>query len=293
MNRTVDRDADLASLARVTLAASARLLTDRAGTACLDDPEDVHQARVGTRRLRSQTRLLDAVLEPSATQQLDEELKWFAGELGRVRDADVLLELLRGEVSELDDADRVAGEGVVGRLRARRDDELRALSVAMASGRFHELIGLVTGFVDSPPFTSGGDRTARPIVIGWVSDRFTKLRREVRGLPDRPSDDQLHHIRKRAKRVRYASELAAPVSGRDAEAFADRLADLQDVLGALHDAVVMRSWLRDAAGDAPRRQQFVLGVLDARFDAQARACRDAWPPTWKRVDRKKRTRWMR
>jgi CHAD domain-containing protein len=47
----------------------------------------------------------------------------------------------------------------------------------------------------------------------------------------------LHEIRKRAKRARYAAELAAAGIEVDAGRLAKRLADMQDVLGELQDAV--------------------------------------------------------
>src|SRR5436190_7535261 len=73
----------------------ARLLRHDPGVRIGDDPEDVHQARVATRRLRSDLRTFRSLLDQEQAQVLRDELKWAADLLGDVRDADVLLERLR------------------------------------------------------------------------------------------------------------------------------------------------------------------------------------------------------
>jgi CHAD domain-containing protein len=49
------------------------------------------------------------------------------------------------------------------------------------------------------------------------------------------------------------------VIGRPAERFADAAADLQEILGDHHDAVVGEDWLRQAAGSARRRDVALVG----------------------------------
>ena len=55
-----------------------------------DDPDDVHQFRVATRRTRAVLRATEPLLG-EAMSALGSELKWLAGVLGPVRDLDVLL----------------------------------------------------------------------------------------------------------------------------------------------------------------------------------------------------------
>ena len=51
--------------------------------------DPIHDTRVAIRRLRSTIRVFGKLLDRSATQDLDDELKWFAGLLGEVRDRQV------------------------------------------------------------------------------------------------------------------------------------------------------------------------------------------------------------
>src|SRR5205814_9825308 len=82
-----------------------RLLRHDAVVRLDEDPEGVHQARVATRRLRSDLRTFASLLEPAWVAALTEELKWLAEHLGAARDADVLLARLTDRVNLLEGAD--------------------------------------------------------------------------------------------------------------------------------------------------------------------------------------------
>src|SRR5438067_5163160 len=59
------------------------------------DPEAIHQARVATRKLRSNLRTFGPLLDVEWLEALRAELGWLAMGLGAVRDREVLLERLR------------------------------------------------------------------------------------------------------------------------------------------------------------------------------------------------------
>src|SRR6516162_4809688 len=56
------------------------------------DPEDVHQMRVGLRRLRAAISLFATLLDDPQTVTIKAELKWLAGELGPARELEVLVQ---------------------------------------------------------------------------------------------------------------------------------------------------------------------------------------------------------
>ena len=72
-----------------------RLLRHDPGVRLGIDAEDVHQARVATRRLRSDLRTFRPLLDEAWAEALRDDLRWLGGELGRVRDAEVLRDRLR------------------------------------------------------------------------------------------------------------------------------------------------------------------------------------------------------
>jgi len=101
-------------------------------------------------------------------------------------------------------------------------------------------------------------------------------------------------VRIKAKRVRYAAELAAPVAGRLAERFVDRVKKLQDILGEHQDAVVAETRLRELFDQASgRRTGFVAGLLVERQRARRLAARAAFEKWWPKVQRRGRKAWRK
>ena len=206
-----------------------------------DDPEDLHRFRVATRRTRAIVRatrpLLGAALAPLA-----EELKWLAGVLAPVRDLDVLLANLRAEVETLG-PDAPGGESSVAALEEKRERVHDAMLAALADERYFALLDAFAAAVASLPNLDAPG--LRPLAAAALR----KLDRAARRLPADPPDDELHALRIRAKRARYAAELAAVGrSGKKLARYLDALKSLQDVIGEHQDAVVAEDEVRRVGG---------------------------------------------
>jgi CHAD domain-containing protein len=289
----VDADASVETLLRHDLAAGTlRLFRHEAGVRVGEDPEAVHQARVATRRLRSTLRTFSSLLEPDWTDRLRDELKWLADLLGAVRDTDVLLGRFREHLAALPAADAKLGPRLLAALVEQRDAARRRLLAGMDEPRYATLLDDLVAAAAAPALLPEADRPAAEVMPPLVAKPWRKLRKAVKRAGDDPSDDELHQIRIRAKRARYAAEAVEPVIGKPAERFADAAADLQDILGDHHDAVVGEGWLRQAAGSARRDAILVAGLLIAAERASAAASRDGWRPVWKALDRKKLRAWL-
>src|SRR5207253_6916718 len=78
-----------------------------------------------------------------------------------------------------------------------------------------------------------------------ASEEFRKLERAMKALGPEPSDTELHRLRVRGKRARYAGELAEGSVGKKARRFVARAKNVQDVLGEHQDAVVADERLRE------------------------------------------------
>jgi CHAD domain-containing protein len=274
------RGAIVASLARI----EAQEAVIRAGT----DPEGVHQARVGMRRLRSDLRTFRPVLKEAWSEPLRAELAWFAGELGAVRDRDVLLDRLRATAASLEEVtsaggllDRLAGEQVRAHRRA----------VQVVGGRRHR--ALLAALAEPPRTTDDAEQPASVLLPALAGVAFHELRKAVRRVPEHPTDDDLHRLRIRAKRARYATDVARPVVGKPAKRTAKAIGRLQEVLGEHHDCVVGQAWLRAAVPSSTRGQAFVAGLLVAELGRQAEAHRSAWPAAWERVVADGTPSWLR
>ena len=121
-----------------------------------------------------------------------------------------------------------------------------------------------------------------------VSRPWRHLRRAVGGARAVPSDEALHDIRIRAKRLRYACEAVEGVVGRPAANLARAAADLQGVLGDFHDAIVgedvAASGERAASSGAGPRGRPAHRQLN---DRSPPAAGQEWPASWKRINHKK------
>jgi CHAD domain-containing protein len=141
------------------------------------------------------------------------------------------------------------------------------------------------------PVARGG--RAAGAIPALVRRPWHKLEKRAGKLPDHPTNAQLHEIRIRTKRVRYAAEAAAPVAGKPARAFAHAAARLQDVLGDLNDADVAAGWLdtwaaRAGAGEGARAAE---ALADLERD-DAAGLRDRWRAAWEELAEPKLRDWM-
>jgi len=289
----VDASSSVETLLRHDLASGTlRLFRHEAGVRIGEDPEAVHQARVATRRIRSTLRTFSSLLEEEWNDRLRDDLKWLANLLGEVRDTDVLLERFSEHLAALPAEDARPGRRLLDRLADQRDQARRRLLGGMASDKYAQLLEDLVTAAAAPALLPGADRPAAEVMPPLVAKPWRKLRKSVGKAGDDPPDHELHQIRIRAKRARYAAEAVEPVIGKPAEDFADAIADLQGVLGDHQDAVVGEAWLREAAASARRDVALVAGLLIAAERASAADTRGRWRKVWKAAKRKQLRAWL-
>jgi CHAD domain-containing protein len=289
----VDASSSVETLLRHDLASGTlRLFRHEAGVRIGEDPEAVHQARVATRRIRSTLRTFSGLLDQEWTDRLRDDLKWLANLLGEVRDTDVLLERFSEHLAALPADDAKGGRRLLDRLADQRDQARKRLLGAMASDKYAQLLEDLVAAAAAPALLPGADRPAAEVMPPLVAKPWKKLRKSVGKAGDDPPDHELHQIRIRAKRARYAAEAVEPVIGKPAEDFADAIADLQGVLGDHQDAVVGEAWLRGAAASAGRDVALVAGLLIAAERASAADTRGRWGKVWKAAKRRRLRAWL-
>ena len=289
----VDGGAAVGAAVQQAIAAGVdRLLRHDPGVRLGDDAEEVHQARVATRRLRSDLRTFRDALDPEWTARVRAGLKWIADALGAVRDADVLAARLVRQIERLDEADQGPGAALLGQLARERDEARQALVEIMGEPRYLTLVEDLVRAAGAPPLASGKlpGEWAAAVLPGLVAARWRQLAKAVRGLGPAPDDAALHQVRIRAKRARYAAEAVAPVAGARARKLAARLADLQTMLGELNDAAVAQRWLRAHTGRAA--QALVAGQLIQVQRDEAARWRAAWPKAWSRASKRRLRTWL-
>jgi CHAD domain-containing protein len=221
------------------------------------DPEELHKQRVATRRLRSLLRSTRAQLEDrERAEWLRDELRWLGGLLGEVRDRDVLIAYLLDELATIEEA--AAFGGILELLDGEREEARMELLAALDSPRH------------------------RSLLYELAEAEYNRLRKSVKRLGDDPTDEELHRVRIKTKRARYAAEA---VGGRSA--FVSRAKDVQDVLGEHQDATVAEERIRELVAQVrgTGRTALAAGRLVERQRSRRVAAREAWPQAWKRLRR--------
>jgi CHAD domain-containing protein len=254
-----------------------RLLARDPGVRLGEDPEDVHQLRVATRRLRAFLRVARPLVERAWADGLRDELGWLGRSLGPARDLDVMLERLRADVDQLGD-DAASAGGLIESLRAEHERARTEALAALSEKRYFALLDQLET-VGDPPLT-GDDVTLRRL----FRKELKRARAVFEALGPDASDEELHGARIRVKRARYAAELASHELGKQGERFVEAAKELQDVLGEHQDAVVAEERLRSWAGRAPRAG-LAAGRLIDRVLARKQQARSDWPAAWKKLDK--------
>jgi CHAD domain-containing protein len=278
------RDRTAAELVRGALADHVELLdTHGALLRTESDPEHVHQARVATRRLRSDLRSFEEVFDPNWVIVVRDELRWIADVLGSVRDADVLRARLAGAAGTLPPDDARAANVLLRRLSRTRTAARARLVRALDSRRFAGMRAALEPGAVERSLAPAAALPAGEVLPPQVERRWRQLARAIEEMGEDPSDEELHDVRIRAKRARYAAEAAVPVMGKPARRAARMAAELQGVLGDLHDAVVSAAWLRGVAPGLDPGQALVAGQLLARELQAADRVRASWAESWERA----------
>ncbi len=252
----------------------------------LHDVESVHEARVALRRLRGCLRSFSRLFLPAWTRDALARASLLAEIFGAARDADVAVASVSAASERLDRSERGAAREVLARILEARLQARRRLAAFMRAPRYLELVADLRSALSSPQFRACAARPASDLVPKLVTRGWKRLRREVRALGDAPADAELHAVRVRAKRCRYAAEAQIPLAGKRARRFVRRLGDLQDELGRVQDAVLELAWLAPSAQDP--RTAYAANAIGALAAADAAAAKLRWHRAWKAVRRSRR-----
>ncbi|MGH3931053.1 MAG: CHAD domain-containing protein, partial [Pseudonocardiaceae bacterium] len=250
---------------------------------------ELHQMRVAVRRIRAALRAARPLLDRAWADDLRAELGWLGRALGPVRDADVLIERLRGRAAAFDESSRHATDVLLDTLVAEREVARADMLAALDSDRYTALLRRLAAAV-SAPLPKARGQAAKPALAELVRTEFRKLSKAVRRAGDDPPDDVLHALRILGKRLRYTGELAATSGGKPVRKLVASTVALQDVLGEHQDACVAKQrivQLLDGFGDVPDRDVvFAAGRLVEREEISRVATRGAWPAAWHQVQQR-------
>jgi inorganic triphosphatase YgiF len=219
-----------------------------------DDPEGVHQMRVGVRRLRASATLAAKAGLPGFSDTLRAELKWLWRALGEARDWDVLATQTWPAVKREARARAPAPDGFDAAVARERKASQRSLRRALDSRRFQYVLLAVGSVVAAQREALAAAASTEPAkrftqrIVARRARRILRHSADVENLADR----RRHRLRIEAKKLRYTAEFFAGAFGRRAaRRYLRRLASAQTVLGELNDLAVMLARVRKVAAKLP------------------------------------------
>ncbi len=224
--------------------------------------EQVHQLRVGLRRLRSALHLFEgwaALPEPAVMVPLNRLFR----HLGVIRDQTVLRALLRSLLREAG-----APRLTLPAPKATPDPALRVRSPEVQGALLHLI-----------SFVSKGAPLAHPpqgnALDVWMDKRLARWHRHIQREGSRfahLSESRRHALRKRVKTLRYGVEFVSVLfPPREVSRYLKQLHKLQDGLGRYVDLSLTLNWLEQALPAAPATT-LATTWLDIRREQQGEVC---------------------
>ena len=255
------------------------------------DPEALHQMRVGMRRLRSAIKGFTPALSLPKPAQ-DKKIGKIAQQLSSLRDLDVLRETLQNHHQPtLPPEEQAALETALAQLVQQRRQTLTAVQKTLEHQRYNNLKQSLKKWLKQPIYQEIAQMPIQEVLPdlllpevsrfmlhpGWLVGTTFKQGIHFQDLDTTTVRQQLavqgpllHSLRKETKRVRYQMELFTDFYG---QPFADCVEDvktIQEILGQIQDNLVLSQFLTDVLGAK------VKSVLPTLAEQLAQSNYQAW-----------------
>ena len=230
----------------------------------LHEEDAIHQMRVAARRLRSVLSSYRDLLPEGYAQHLRTELKALATALGMPRDAEVIRDLV------LELLDEQPPDRVLGPIRHRQSEQLAHRNEAahgeamefLVSARYDELLEELSRLPQTT-LDPAAERPAKKDLLNYFDRDWRRFRRTVRAAnalpPGQEREEQLHEVRKSAKRLRYGMDsISALDKHQRTRQVAKAAAAITESLGTHNDAVVAAPVVGEIAARAHARGEDTL-----------------------------------
>ncbi|WP_041443612.1 MULTISPECIES: CHAD domain-containing protein [Cyanophyceae] len=240
-----------------------KILSHEAGVLADRDPEELHQMRVGMRRLRSVLLgFAPALVLPEALTP--KQVGRYGRVLGKLRDVDVITLTFRERyLPQLPTVEVTILEIALKKLAKRRQKQLTKVRKFLNSARYGEFKGATQAWLDQPQYQAIASVDIQLILpdlllpqlselllhpgwwVGYSPKKLSKKQLETLFATDSPI---LHDLRKAAKRSRYTMEIFAPFYGENYANQLQAIKKVQTLIGLLQDDAVLQAFLEKTLG---------------------------------------------
>jgi CHAD domain-containing protein len=259
------------------------------------DPEELHQMRVGMRRLRSALNGFAPVLSlPESVT--DKQVGKMGRRLGKLRDLDVLLEALQTHYyPNLPKKEQKILDQVLQDLTKKRQKTVKLVQNTIDSKPYKTLKKDLQQWLDFPQYTSIEqlpiDEVLPDLLLPLISHLFLHPGWQA-GLQQLGTDSNspdnnshfpqekveeilrnqgyiLHDLRKTVKRVRYQMSLFTEFYGETYDAYLQDMKAIQEYLGDIQDSEVLEATLAKVLKSnlEAKLPQLAILLRDSRYQA--------------------------
>ncbi|NES24479.1 MAG: CHAD domain-containing protein [Symploca sp. SIO3E6] len=247
------------------------------------DPEELHQMRVGMRRLRTAvTSFEGAISLPKAARE--KKIAIIARILGELRDLDVLKDTLKNRYfPALPTAEQNILKKVLATLKKRRHKSVEQVQATLKQPNYGSLKQALQNWLEQPTYGLLAQRAIEDILPDLLSPLLSKLLlhpawligiKLEAGKVDVPialnaeivahlldaHGDSLHCLRKQAKGVRYQMELFTDFYDSTYKNYVRDIKAIQRVVGEIQDSFVLAAFLTDTLKFNLREQMPTLAA---------------------------------
>lgn len=265
-----------------------------------DNADAIHDLRVAIRRLRAALSVLRKCSPSAELETANAQLRDFQRALGAAREWDVLIDQTIASMPERPGlVDRM--QPLVGAAQARRAEAHGRARAALKNRKHRALLPRLRSQLGGPsqadtePAAARSEHEASPAsepFSAFAAEVLRRRHRKVRKLARNLSDldgEGLHALRIGVKKLRYAAQFFEDVwPRRRTRHYLERLADLQQVLGDVHDAFVAIDLAGKLEGKDTGSLSQGADALRDWADASVAHERRRLARRWKKFDGRKR-----
>lgn len=244
-----------------------KMLKHEEGVLRDDDPEELHQMRVGMRRLRTAIAgFTGAIILPKRMQA--KKVGMIARSLGSLRDLDVQQEKLKqwGQ-TDLPAVEQKQLRMVQDTLHKQRQKTFKEIRLILKGDSYETLKQGLEDWLQRPQLTAIAALPIQDVLPdlllptlsqffihpAWLVNTSANEGGERVLIEDLTSsqvdlilenqESILHDLRKQAKQTRYQLELFTDFYDRDYQEMIRSIKAIQEILGDINDSMVLRAWL--------------------------------------------------
>ncbi|HYX18449.1 MAG TPA: CHAD domain-containing protein [Nostoc sp.] len=233
-----------------------------------EDPEALHQMRVGMRRLRTCVTSFGLAVDlPKPVN--DKNIGKIARRLGSLRDLDVLKESLENDYKpNLPCKEQESLKTAFNALARQREDVQSSVQKTLKNESYKSLKDALDKWLEKPSYQPLASFTIQQVLPdlllpevssfllhpAWlVGTEFLESEVKIQNnwKPEKiekqlaREGEIIHSLRKEAKRLRYQMELFTDLYGESYEAYLTEVKNIQEILGTMQDSDVLTDWLTD------------------------------------------------